>query len=159
MTILKALWIGGPPGKTIENITKNLAKDGIEVVDRWDSVVDTMKSKHRIPDWVDVVLFNYQFCSHSLQDKIKKMCKQAHKPFILASNSASKTVFEVRAKGLMPSRSIESDVIEQITHPDILKLLSELIDEKEILLVQQKGILRRLQEIDAELRQIKHKIS
>jgi hypothetical protein len=106
MQILKALWIGGPPGKTMINLKRNLAEYGIDIIDQWESVVDTMRSKHKVPDKIDIVLLNHEMCSHPLQDKMKKLCRQGNKRFILASMNTTKTVAELVAKNVIKSSTI-----------------------------------------------------
>lgn len=161
---LKALWVGGPPGKTLDNITRNLLKEGIEITERWDSVVEVMRSKHRIPTEIEVVLLNHEMCSHAMQDKIKTLAKKAQKPFVLASFGSRKTIIELRAKGIITEKIILKNTSQhtptQNEHDDaIIRMVSGLIDEKAILLVQQKGIKERLKEIEERLQEIRNRLN
>jgi hypothetical protein len=166
MKPLKALWVGGPPGKTLDNISRNLLKEGVEIVERWDSVVEVMRSKHRIPSHVDVILLNHEMCSHPLQDKIKVLSKKAQKPFVLASFGSRKTVIEMRAKGLISDKLVEVPICHVEALPSksdqddaIIAMISVLVDEKLLLLTQQKGISKRLQEIEQRLEEIRYDLN
>jgi hypothetical protein len=155
---MKALWIGGPPGKTLDNIIRNLSKEGIDIVERWDSITETMRNKHRIPNHIEVILLNHEMCSHPMQDKIKDLCKKAHKPFILASLGSKRTILELRSKGILKAKIQEQKNIPQIDpalHPDVVKEVSDLVDERSILLTQKKGIEARISVIEIKLQKIR----
>lgn len=159
--VLRALWVGGPPGKTLDNISRNLYREGIEIAERWDSVVEVMRSKHRIPDPIDVVLLNYEMCSHGLQDKIKLLAKKANKPFVLASLGSRKTILELRSKGILPEKTEIQKATKMKREPpmDLVQKIVALIDERNLLFVQRKGIEQRLEEIERNLNQIRREIN
>lgn len=151
MKHLNALWVGGPPGKTLQNIRKNLQKDGVEMVEAWDATPDTMRNKHRIPTWADVVLLNHEMCSHGLQSRLKDLCRKANKPLVLASLSTKRTVEELRLRNLIPSDSIKSTCNPVMPKPSVSEMVEQMITEKRFLMVQKSGIEARISELEAQL--------
>lgn len=69
MTMLRALWVGGPPGDTLKNIIGKLASDGIEVI----AAHPTFRN---IPAHVDIVLANVDMLSHPDFDSSKAEAKK-----------------------------------------------------------------------------------
>lgn len=71
----KALWVGGPPGKTLDNIVAKLAVDFIDVVSSDMVKGPSGSSSKRIPKGVDLVLVNCDMISHAHFDQYRAAAK------------------------------------------------------------------------------------
>lgn len=115
MIYKNALWVGGPPGKTMDNIQRNLKRVGIKIIAKWKADPHFINIKANIPKGVDVVLLNHEMCSHHAQEHVKNLCKKEFKRFILAHTNASKTVQELIAKGvIVPDTLVPPEAISVV---------------------------------------------
>lgn len=79
--VLKAaLWVGGPPGKTLDKIRKRLRMDGIDLREQ---TYDAVKP----PVWTDLVIINRDMTSHTTHDRQKELCRDCGTPFVIGSLS------------------------------------------------------------------------
>jgi len=75
-----ALWVGGPPGKTLDKIRKRLRMDGIDLREQ---TYDAVKP----PVWADLVIINRDMTSHTTHDQQKVFCRDAGVMFVIGSLS------------------------------------------------------------------------
>ena len=132
--IVRALWVGGPPGSTIKSIVANLAGVGVDVVEQWDKD-DAVIRKTRIPNSIDVVLFNKDMCGHNEETHTKDLSKRQGVPFVTASTKATRTIRNMRALGLIaesaPELEEESMAEESMVLRPIKRRTRKLIERAE----------------------------
>lgn len=75
-----ALWVGGPPGRTLDKIRRRLRMDGIDLRAQSDHA-------RKPPVWADIVLVNREMVGHSDSDKQRSLCEADGVPCVIVSTS------------------------------------------------------------------------
>ncbi len=161
-TIKNALWVGGPPGKTMDNIQRNLKKVGIKIVAKWKADSHFINIKAHIPKGVDVVLLNHEMCSHHAQEHVKNLCKREFKRFILAHTNASKTVEELVAKGIIEPTPVSDEIIfpapvvvQSVTEIETTPSLDGVNVKSSVIFEGKKGIVYAKQKSNGKMRRVR----
>lgn len=97
----RALWIGGPPGQTMEKLKKKLAAINV--------IVEKQVYERKIPpvDGYDLILFNVDHMSHNDYYAIKDMAKKAGVPLVSASHNWAKIAINLTAAGFFPKGPVK----------------------------------------------------
>jgi len=92
----KALWVGGPPGRTMVKLKKKLEDVGIVIVRQ-------SFNERKLPpvEGYDLVLFNVDLLSHNDYYAVKDATKEAEVPLVSASLSWSKMYTNLVASGFV----------------------------------------------------------
>lgn len=94
----RALWLGGPPGKTIEKISDFLLRYGIEIVEQWQT---TKEMRPAIPAHIDLVIFNHDIAGHQVGWDGKSLAKKAGIPFVWGSLNKVDILQNLQNRGLV----------------------------------------------------------
>lgn len=107
-----AIWVGGPPGKTMIRISKQLREQAdIEVVSQ---VGEGKNIPNRIPmSGIDLVLINTDMIQHNLQEKARQAADDAGVPWCFAKLSTVLTLKNLELKGIIepPANEDEDDEV------------------------------------------------
>lgn len=82
--MIDALWVGGPPGDTLKNLTAKLARDGI-------NVLEVQRDYHAVPARAQLVLANIDMCDHGSSEAAREAATKRGVPYVAVRTDYSRT--------------------------------------------------------------------
>lgn len=116
----KAIWVGGPPGKTMDRIRKQLLEQAqIEIIRHVGADPKFRSNQPISTSGADLILMNVDMLDHGLQENARNAAATAGIPWCFAKTSTVMTIKNLEAKNLLPPPvSTEGEPVVDEEEPD-----------------------------------------